>query len=367
MPSKSHLLRVQDEPSDVQWTIEWDNHFVTLKDPDRQMAFCIARKLFLQLLDLRSLKSRGTLDVTMPHGPMTFLVPRSAEEDFKALVQVRPKIIKSRDRKTAAGQLIRHGLALLLAGGLPFAGYCWWAAVAEDPPAGSTLASLLFWFGWLIRIVLLVLMAAAVGGLMLLYEGLKQWALSFRSPQANAAAARKPQRSRWFEHAPNPELVANQWFRYILPEARMTDSQRRKLGLYELDRSGFWRKHVELDGEEVEFLLIGTGDAPPEAESLAQMERWAAEWPLHRPQVFDFIRRSAAVGQVEIEMAEVERLRLKMIETGRAGLVEGSLLYFSGPAGRMCDWSLLCDRQTPKRIVVGDLDDEQEMELIDQP
>ncbi|MCX5662788.1 MAG: hypothetical protein NTW19_24160 [Planctomycetota bacterium] len=354
-----HRLKALTAPGG-EWNLEWTTNEVTIHDPDRQTAFMAARRSFRFAADLRDLEDKGTVQIEMPHGPMTFRVPADAQEDLRHLAKPPPKkVVKPSTRRRVAATLFLWGAGLFLGGGLPFAGYCWLAFAVPNPVPGTLSYVLLHVVGPLIKLVLMVLLVVALLGLMLVGHAIKEFHASFLKSRRLV-----PDRRGEIGIDQARAYGGSVWFRFISPAARMSESQRQKLGLYEYDQSRGWHKRVALDGHEVKCVVCGV-DKPPRAESLAQVDLWVANWPAHRPRIVDFIRRAAAVGQLEIRAGDTDDLRLETIEAGRAGLVEGSLLYFSDADGDGSDWSLLCDRQTPKRIVHGDLDDEMEMD--DQP
>jgi hypothetical protein len=170
---ESHRLVPEGGPPDAEWLLEWDDAAVTLKGPDGRPAFESPLAAVHRVVGLHELYAEGKISFAGPRGALTFKKQPDALAALRGLVEAGlAGDTEFRDtlRRQSLHAILR-GLAMFALGGGLFGLYCWYASWAPDPPPGHWIR----WFGWLIKGILLVLMAVGLAGPFVAYFGLRQW------------------------------------------------------------------------------------------------------------------------------------------------------------------------------------------------
>lgn len=161
---------LQPERGTEPWIVAWDENTFSLTTPDGETICEGPADAAYQALDYYELFSEGSVQFDSPAGFMKFKADKTALNDLKRLIQDNLRkddefrdTLKNHCRKT-----IPRGLIACAAGTILFALYCWWAAVAGDPPDWVR------WFGWLIYLALLGCIGLAIGGPLAVWFAWKQ-------------------------------------------------------------------------------------------------------------------------------------------------------------------------------------------------
>jgi hypothetical protein len=158
----SHRLILEKARSAGEWLLEWDANKLTLHLPDGNPAFEVESGKAHYIIDLHELDFESKVCFKTPAGELKFKRNPDALRDVRSLVlqtmKADPGYQERYERIARIGIPLGIG-AFFVCGGL-FALYCWWASWAPDPPPGNWL----YYVGWLIHLLLLVLLAGAIGG-----------------------------------------------------------------------------------------------------------------------------------------------------------------------------------------------------------
>ena len=168
----SHRLILENAPKAGEWLLEWDATTLSVKNPEGRLAFAIPVGHAHRVVELYELDAEGKVSFATDAGSMTFKRNKDAARDLRELVLVglRSDAPFREAQKRQARIIIPLGAAAFVVCGGLFALYCWWASWAPDPPKGHWLYSI----GWLIHLVLLLLLGAALAGPYLIFLALRQ-------------------------------------------------------------------------------------------------------------------------------------------------------------------------------------------------
>lgn len=172
----SHRLILERTPAAGDWLLEWDTATLRVKAPDGQPVMECPVAEVHRIIELYELDAEGKVSFATSSGAMTFRKNPNAARDVRTLVLegLRHDHEFRAAQRRHARRIIPIALAATIVCGGLFALYCWWAIGSEDPPKGTFLYTMLVYFGWLIHLVLLVLLAAALAGPYLIVLSLRQ-------------------------------------------------------------------------------------------------------------------------------------------------------------------------------------------------
>jgi hypothetical protein len=155
-----------------EWLLEWDDVTFTLKGPDGQVVLEAEAKYAHRLPEKYDLYAEGKVSFATPRGPLTFKADKSAAAELREFVEAG--LAGDQDYRRAlkkrARRAILLGVIMFLAGGVPFALFCWWASWAPDPPPGHWMRPV----GGLIKRGLIVLLGLTLAGPCVCFFGLSQ-------------------------------------------------------------------------------------------------------------------------------------------------------------------------------------------------
>jgi hypothetical protein len=169
----SHRLTLEDGRARTEWRLEWDEAWFILTDPRGRVVLEEEAEYAHRLIGLHELYNERTISLPTERGQAVFKKNAAAVAELREFVEAALAWdAEYRDElRGHALRLIPIGLVLFVVCGGLFGLYCWYAAVADDPPPDHWVR----WFGWLIHGGLLVLLAGALAGPWLSYSGLRQW------------------------------------------------------------------------------------------------------------------------------------------------------------------------------------------------
>jgi hypothetical protein len=174
---ESHRLRQEGGPRDAEWVLAWDDATLTLDAPDGQRVLEAPSSAAHGLVELYELYAEDKVSFATPHGSLAFKKQSVAVTAVRRLVEAGmagdPEYCADLRRQSL--RAVPRGLVMFVVAGGLFGLYCWWAAVAGDPPPGTWQRWVLVWFGWAIHGVLLILMGVALAGPFVAYFGVRQW------------------------------------------------------------------------------------------------------------------------------------------------------------------------------------------------
>jgi len=148
-----------DDERSRWWVLEWDDATFRLTDPHGWATAQGPATLLHERINLESLsRSRDVFVATdgslkcrhrsLPARDLAALFDEALQQDYEQCATLKRQAHKS----------LFFGLAMFAVGASLFATYCWWAAIAPNPPRWVHLV------GGLIHSVLLVLMAMWIAG-----------------------------------------------------------------------------------------------------------------------------------------------------------------------------------------------------------
>ncbi len=155
------------------WSLVWDEETFTLRAGEERVLLVPTGEAY-RFVDPYDLFADRKVHVTTPAGPVVFAKDAELAAALRPLVEAglhKDAVYRGRLRSDAVRALL-VGPALFLVGGGLFGLYCWYASWAPDPPPGHWV----FRIGWLIHLVLLILLGAAVAGPFIGFDGLRQLA-----------------------------------------------------------------------------------------------------------------------------------------------------------------------------------------------
>jgi hypothetical protein len=178
---ESHWLILKDGPRDSEWQLEWDDAKLTLTAPDGKILLETEPAAVYQIVDLFEMYVEGRISMASPFGAITF---RREHRAFPAMRELVETGLASDQEFCARLQQealrgMAGGLSMFLVGSTLFGLYWWYTSGAPDPP---------WWIAWLIRAVLLILIAMALGGPYRCFVCFRQW-LRIRRIVGSARAA----------------------------------------------------------------------------------------------------------------------------------------------------------------------------------
>lgn len=165
----SHRLILEGDSSKEKWLLRWDANTFVLNAPDGQVIIEAPTEEAHRLPEIYELYAEDKVSFATPAGSLTFKRHSAAVRDIRAFLEagLRSDSEYRLHLKSQARRAISFGLAASVICGIPFGLYCWWASWAPDPPPGHWF----YWIAWPIRLVLLLLMGGALGGLVACYYG----------------------------------------------------------------------------------------------------------------------------------------------------------------------------------------------------
>jgi hypothetical protein len=168
---ESHQLVLESSPSGT-WLLQWDEKTFVLKTPDGEVVLEAEAGTAHRLIELYDLYTEGKISFGTSQGSLVFRKNREALAAVRAFVEagLQSDPEYRAELLNRARRVVPIGLTLFIVGGGLFGLYCWFASWAPDPPPGHWIHS----FGFFIKSVLMLLMAGALGGLLMVWFGLSQ-------------------------------------------------------------------------------------------------------------------------------------------------------------------------------------------------
>lgn len=166
----SHRLIKENDPSNAEWRLEWDDTQFVLTNPDGQPEYDADAGIAHRAVDIFALYGEEKIAFNHLEGPLEFKKNAAAVADLRWFVDVGLGADAEFRRALHwhAKRTIFLGLALfLIAGGL-FGLYGWYAWCAPNQPRVNWLT------GRFIHWLLLLLLGGAVGGQIAAYRGFRQ-------------------------------------------------------------------------------------------------------------------------------------------------------------------------------------------------
>ena len=170
---RSYQLVAEGGSSKTPWLLEWnDERFVVRNatgDPVLETDTASAHTV----VDLSQTFIDGTICIAAPDEVLRFERNSGAEAALRKLVEAAiasDPAYRAAMRQRSLWAMTVGPVMVLIAGGL-FGAYCWYAIGAPDPAADHWIR----YVGWLIKFLLLVLLAVALLGLGLAFSGFSQW------------------------------------------------------------------------------------------------------------------------------------------------------------------------------------------------
>jgi hypothetical protein len=155
------------------WLLEWDDERFVIRNATGDLVLETDTTSAHDIVDLSQTFIDGTICISAGLEVLRFKRNSAAEAGLRKLVEAaiaRDPAYRAAMRQRSIRAMTFGPVMFLVAGGL-FGGYCWYAIGAPDPPADHWIR----YVGWLIKGVLLVLLAVALLGLGLSFSGFFQW------------------------------------------------------------------------------------------------------------------------------------------------------------------------------------------------
>lgn len=155
------------------WLLEWNDERFVIRGATGAPILETQTASAHKLVDLSQTFIDGTICISGPSEVFRFKQNSAAEAALRTLLDAamaRDPVYCAEMRTRSIRAMTVGPVMFLVAGGL-FGGYCWYAIGAPDPPADHWI----HYVGWLIKGVLLVLLAVALAGLGMAFSGFFQW------------------------------------------------------------------------------------------------------------------------------------------------------------------------------------------------
>jgi hypothetical protein len=170
----THRMALKGDDTNAPWRLEWDDLKFHVYDPDGKLVLEVDPGSAHRSIDVFELYHENRVTIENPWGPLSFKNTNdAAAADMRKFLETRlrsdPDYLAELRRHSL--RLIPRGMVVSLVCGSLFALYCLWAFIAPDPPAGHWIR----WFGWLIHLILLVLLAGVLVGPIVSFSGLRHW------------------------------------------------------------------------------------------------------------------------------------------------------------------------------------------------
>jgi hypothetical protein len=182
----SYQLVPENGASKTPWLLEWNDERFVIRNAAGDPVLETNTASAHNIIDLSQAFVDGTICIAAPPEVLRFKRNSAAEAGLRKLVEAaiaRDPAYRAAMRQRSLRAMTLGPVMFLVAGGL-FGGYCWYTIGAPDPPADHWIR----YVGWLIKGVLLVLLAVALLGLGLTFSGFSQW-LRIRGIERRAKTA----------------------------------------------------------------------------------------------------------------------------------------------------------------------------------
>lgn len=161
---------LKPERGNDPWVVAWDDAHFSLTTPEGETICEGPSDGAYQVLNYYELFSENKVEFVSPAGFLKFKADKAALNDLKRLIQdnLRKDDEFRENLKNHCRKIIPRGLVSCAVGTTLFALYCWWAAVADDPP------DWIRGFAWLIYLALVGCIALAISGPLSVWFAWKQ-------------------------------------------------------------------------------------------------------------------------------------------------------------------------------------------------
>ena len=170
---RSYQLVPDGGSSKTPWLLEWNDEQFVIRNATGDPVLETETASAHNIIDLSQTFIDGTICFAAPPEVLRFKKNTAAEAGLRKLVEAaiaRDPAYRAAMRQRCSRAMTVGPVMFLVAGGF-FWGYCWYAIGAPDPSADHWIR----YVGWLIKVVLLVLLAVALLGLGLSFSGFSQW------------------------------------------------------------------------------------------------------------------------------------------------------------------------------------------------